>query len=61
MTGMGVREALEIALTAVYEKPGNQTADAAAVIEMMLDQGGCGEIPPGNDKLTDVIDMAVFG
>lgn len=58
--GMGAREALEIAIMTLTNDNRGQE-EAREVLQMMLDQQGCGEIPPGDASLTDTIDMAVFG
>jgi len=59
---MGTREALQMALQFLSAASLTTGADdAAQTIRMLLDQRGCGEIPPGDQTLTDAIDMAVFG
>lgn len=61
MARMGARKALMTALTVLQSSHYEGSQEAFRVIEMMLEQGGCGEIPPGESPLTDAIDMAVFG
>lgn len=34
---------------------------ATMILNFVANQGGCGEIPPGDDSLTNAIDVAVFG
>lgn len=57
---MTAREALEIAVMTLTDDNKGQI-EAREVLQMMLDQESCGEIPMGNQKLTDAIDVAMFG
>jgi hypothetical protein len=53
--------ALDIALSVLaHAAPGTPEADAAKTIEATLNQEGCDFLVAGN-KLTDLIDLIVFG
>lgn len=54
-------DALDIALSALaHAAPGTPEAEARGIIEEILAQGGCGHLGYG-EKLTDLIDVIVFG
>lgn len=62
---MYAREALYMALRALrpdMEDPDpEQARRAAEVLQMLVDQRGCGEVGPGDGYLTHAMDAAVFG
>lgn len=62
---MYAREALYVALRALRpdmaDPDPEQARRAAEVVQMLVDQRGCGEVEPGEGYLTHAMDVSVFG